>query len=235
MSTLKQQHTAISEVTEASVAAWLQAHPDFFERHTSLLATLKLPHSPGSAAVSLVERQVTVLRQKNGALERKLKDLVDVARSNDQLAARIHTLALRLLETRDRSDVVRVLEEELRLSFHADHAVLVVFEGPSDPSAAGERFLRVVPRDEPRLAPFRTFLQSDAPRCGQVRDSQRNFLFGPDSVDVGSVALVPLGARCELGFLAIGSRDADHYHPGKSVEFLSRLAELVGAALRARD
>jgi len=31
--------------------------------------------------------------------------------------------------------------------------------------------------------------------------------------------------------LAIGSRDADYFHPGKSMDFLSRLGDLLGGAL----
>ena len=53
-----------------------------------------------------------------------------------------------------------------------------------------------------------------------------------DDIEVGSVALLPLGESVELGFLAIGSRDAEHFHPGMSIDFLSRLGELVSCALR---
>jgi len=34
-----------------------------------------------------------------------------------------------------------------------------------------------------------------------------------------------------MGFLAIGSGDADRFHPGMSIDFLSRLGELVAEAL----
>ena len=50
-------------------------------------------------------------------------------------------------------------------------------------------------------------------------------------VEVGSVALIPLGDHAEVGFLAIGCRDPDHFHPGKSIDFLTRIGELVAAAL----
>lgn len=232
MSTLKQQ-VASAELTEASIAAYLQANPDFFERHSVLLGNLRLPHSTGGPAVSLVERQVLMLRQKNLKLERKLKDLVDVARSNDALAARIHALAMKMLAAPDQAGVIAVLEEQLRVSFNADQSVLVVFDGPDLVPAPG-RFLRLAGRADAEIAPFRTFLESDSPRCGQIRDAQRDFLFGPGDVEIGSVALVPLGPRSELGFLAIGSRDADHFHPGMSIDFLARLGELVSCALRMR-
>ena len=233
MSTLKQQHVADPTLTEDSIGDYLQANPDFFERHSGLLNSLRLPHDAGGPAVSLVERQVLVLRQKNVKLERKLKDLVDVARSNDALASRIHALAMLMLAAPDQSGVVRVLEEQLRVSFNADQSVLVVFDAPAGAADTG-RFLRVVGRDDPAIASFRTFLQSHAPRCGQVRDAQRDYLFGTGNIEIGSVALVPLGDKSDLGFLAIGSRDSDHFHPGMSIDFLARLGELVSCALRTR-
>ncbi len=236
MSTLKQLHVAHNELTEEGIAEYLQANPEFFERHSGLLNSLRLPHDAGGPSVSLVERQVLVLRQKNLKLERKLNELLDVARSNDALATRIHALAMLMLATPDKASAVQVLEEQLRLSFNADQSILVVFDDPAGSVAisGASRFLRVVERDDPAVAPFRTFLQSNAPRCGQVRDAQRDYLFGTGNVEIGSVALVPLGEKSEVGFLAIGSRDADHFHPGMSIDFLARLGELVSCALRTR-
>ena len=236
MSTLKQLHVAHNELTEEGIAEYLQANPEFFERHSGLLNSLRLPHDAGGPSVSLVERQVLVLRQKNLKLERKLNELLDVARSNDALATRIHTLAMLMLATPDQASAVQVLEEQLRLSFNADQSVLVVFDNPAGSADSGgvSRFLRVVEREDPAVAPFRTFLQSNAPRCGQVRDAQRDYLFGLGNVEIGSVALVPLGEKSEVGFLAIGSRDSDHFHPGMSIDFLARLGELVSCALRTR-
>ncbi len=56
--------------SEAEIADYLQNNADFFERHATLLTKLKLPHSRGNATVSLVERQVSALREKNQALKR---------------------------------------------------------------------------------------------------------------------------------------------------------------------
>jgi uncharacterized protein YigA (DUF484 family) len=223
---------------EQSVADYLQAHPDFFERHQTLLTTLRVPHRPG-AAVSLVERQVSTLRQRNLQLEGKLRDLVDVARSNDQLAEKVHALATRLLAAGSRAQAVGVAEELLRSSFNADQSVLVLFETDSV-GEFGEfgnktrRFLRLVERNDSALGPFKTFLAASEPRCGTIRDSQKAFLFGPDADEIGSAALVPLGENASTGLLAIGSRDADYFHPGKSMDFLARLGDLLGCALAIR-
>jgi uncharacterized protein YigA (DUF484 family) len=78
---------------------------------------------------------------------------------------------------------------------------------------------------------FESLLHSGKPRCGQIRDGQRDYLFGKDSVEIGSVALTPLGPKGELGILAIGASDAERFHPAMSTEFLSRIGELVTYAL----
>lgn len=49
---------------ENEVADFLRAHPDFFERHLALLSELVVPHSSRGGAVSLLERQVGVLRDQ---------------------------------------------------------------------------------------------------------------------------------------------------------------------------
>jgi uncharacterized protein YigA (DUF484 family) len=64
-----------------------------------------------------------------------------------------------------------------------------------------------------------------------VRDSQRDYLFGKDTVAIGSVALTPLGVKGSLGLLAIGASDSERFHPAMSTEFLSRIGELVTFAL----
>lgn len=219
-------------LSEAAVHDYLKRNPDFFERHSALLGMLRLPHATGGA-VSLVERQVSMLRQKDVRRERKLKEFLEVARANDALAGKIHRLALRLLAATDLPETLAAVEGALRTAFGADLAVLVMFGEPDElRHLETGRFTRPIRRDDPALRPFATFLGSSRPRCGQVRDAQRDFLFGGQTDEIGSAAMVPLGEKCELGFLAIGSADAERFHPGMSSDFLARFGELVSGALK---
>lgn len=229
MNTVTQQ-LAYPEISEDSIAEYLKSHPDFFERHLTLLATMRLPHRTTGGAISLVERQVDVLRQRNLALEGKLKELVEVARTNERLAGRIHALALPLMRARSREDVIDILDEQLREGFSVDQAALVLFDSVPGLVQGGSRFVKVVHREDPAIGPFKSFLQNSSPRCTRVREAQRDFLFGPGA-DIQSMALVPLGPRSEYGFLAIGSRNPDHFQPSKSIDFLARLGELTACAL----
>lgn len=232
MSTQRKPEFVEDTISEQAVAAFLVDNPDFFERHRTLLGALQLPHATGGT-VSLVERQVSMLRQKELKAQRRLKELIAVARDNDVLFAKIHRLSIRLLAARDLRSSIVAVEEAMRSGFGADQSVLVHFGEPAlfaDIDAG--RFFRVVDRADPALQPFATFLDGDKPRCGRARDSQRGFLFHDDADEIGSMALVPLGEKSQIGFLAIGSTDADRYHPGMSIDVLARVGELVAGALR---
>jgi uncharacterized protein len=220
-------------LNDTNVADYLQSHPDFFERNAALLAKLRLPHLRDmGATVSLVERQVEVLRERNQSLERKLKELVDVARANDTLADRIHRLSQRLIQAHSLLDTINAVETSLREDFDAMHSVLVLFlEQARTLAPEAGQFLRSGDPTDTDIKTFESLLQSGKPRCGQVRDAQRDYLFGKDSVAIGSVALTPLGPKGELGILAIGASDAERFHPAMSTEFLSRIGELVTYAL----
>jgi len=232
MSTQRKAEFVDTGISDDAVHDYLLQNPDFFEHNGDLLGTLRLPHITGGT-VSLVERQVSVLRQKDMKLELKLKELIEVARTNDALAGKIHVLTLALLAATDLRSVLACIESALRTGFDADQSILVLFGDPEtfDDIDLG-RFFRPIERQDAALKAFDTFLQGNAPRCGQVRDSQRDFLFGIDTDEIGSVALVPLGKKSEIGFLAIGSADADRFHPGMSIDFLTRLGELVAGSLK---
>jgi uncharacterized protein len=229
MTTREARGLSATETEEESIAAYLQHNPDFFERHQALLARLRLPHVRGGSTISLVERQIEVLREKHAALEGKLADLVRVARGNDAIADKLHRFTRRLLGSRTREDAITATEASLREDFDARHAVLVLIGEQTD--ATPQRFLRTIRTEDANLKSFETLFASGKPRCGQARDSQREFLFGADANDIGSIALVPLGEKGSVGLLAIGSTDRDRFHPGMSTEFLARMGELIADAL----
>ncbi|HEU0224318.1 MAG TPA: DUF484 family protein [Steroidobacteraceae bacterium] len=235
MTTRPVRGVEIAEVDEASVASYLAATPEFFDRHAQVLAKIRLPDARGGGTtVSLLERQVEVLRERNRQLEHKVKEFVDVARENDALGGRVLDLARRLIVARDGASVIATIESALRENFDAGQSVLVLTPVAAPAGVAESRFLRVVASEAAELKSFETLFNSGKPRCGQLRDSQREFLFGGDAAEVGSVALVPLGAKGSLGLLACGSPDAHRFNPTMSTDFLAHVGELIAAAL-SRD
>jgi uncharacterized protein len=218
-----------AQAEEEAVARYLQHNPDFFEHHQPLLARLRLPHARGGSTISLIERQVEVLREHQAAAESKLAEFVRVARSNDIVAEKIHRFTRRLLRSRSRAATIEQIEASLREDFDAFESVLVLVAPVPDVSE--QRFVKVVAPDDPNLKSFESLFANGKPRCGQTRDSQREFLFGAEAADIGSVALIPLGEKGSVGLLALGSPDRDRFHPGMSTEFLGRAGDLISDAL----
>ena len=70
-------------VDAQAVAVFLRQHPDFFLRYADLLSDLELPHSRAGDTISLIERQVDGLRQKNASQQVQLEQLVFHAKENE--------------------------------------------------------------------------------------------------------------------------------------------------------
>ena len=232
MSTQTARGLPAGQTDEERIERYLSLNPDFFERHQPLLSRMRLPHVRTGSTVSLVERQVEVLREQKSEADRRLAEFVAVARANDQLADRIHRFTRRLLRAPTAASALVSLEASLREDFDAFHSVLLL-TAPSEALRLAEQepFLRKLPADDANMRTFDALLATGKPRCGQVRDSQRDFLFGPEAASIGSVALVPLGESGAMGLLALGSAERERFHPGMSTEFLKRMGELITDAL----
>jgi uncharacterized protein YigA (DUF484 family) len=188
--------------------------------------------------VSLIERQVDVLREKIRTQDHKLAEFIQVARANNVLAEKIHRFTRRLLRTSGTAPAIAEIEASLREDFDTFHTVLVLASplaprAPAAPAAdESHSFLRRVAPDDVVFRSFESLFAAGKPRCGQIRDSQREFLFGMEAPNIGSVALIPLGSQATpAGLLALGSVDRDRFHPGMSTEFLWRMGELITDAL----
>lgn len=232
---LKSKTIATDGVSEEAIAHYLENHPEFFERHGELLTQLKVPHISGGSATSLVEKQVEILRQRNRKLEARLIDLVEIARINTDVSDRIHQLAVRLLALGDPREIIEVVEASLREDFEADMSMIVLFgQGEMYDQLTRTHYFRSIARDDPAIRAFATFMATGKPRCGHLRDAQRNFLFGQNNSELGSAALIPLGDHASVGLLAIGSRDENHFNPAMGTDFLARIGELVSTAIAAK-
>ena len=214
---------------DAEVAAWLGNHPEFFTEHPDLTESLRIPH-PCQPAVSLLEYQNRLLRERGQRLHLKLLELVGIARDNDRLAERVQRLALGLLDARGGLDeLLHGIKGILRDEFKADSIALCLAIPPTIGLSAVEEFLRA-----DVVALFDDVFRVGRPQCGPLSAEQIAALFGDVADDAASAALIPLGGSDWRGLLAVGSRDAGRFHPGVGTLFLERIGELITQTLQAR-
>lgn len=209
-----------------NIRDFLVQNPDYFQRHPDLLSLLQIPHASGSA-VSLVERQVSVLRERNVDLRHRLRDLGSTARNNDQLFAETRSLVLALLEARDAAGLEQALVKVLREDFDVEYGSLTLFEEHFD----GGGNLRCVPESQ-LVGQLGSILGRDGTGCGALRADAFASLFpGARMVGSAAVALIELdGAR--LGAIAVGSSDAAYYSENMGTLFLEFAAEVLARLLR---
>ena len=212
---------------DQAVADYLLAHPDFLRDRRKLLTQLSIPH-PSGGAVSLVERQVEVLRQENRKLEQRLVDWMEIARANDRLLAHLHELAIAVLGEGELEQRLEVLTQKLHSDFGAEEVVLVRVGNGHDGA-----HIRYLQRNDAGCDGLLETLESGRPLCRPLSEKRRERLF-PGNKRLTSAAFVPLGVGAANGFLALASNDPKHFHPSLDTTYLARLGELVTAALAAR-
>jgi len=217
--------TVKATLTDTQIAKYLKAHPDFFQRNTEWAWQLTIPHDSGSA-VSLIEYQVSQLRQQQKKLQQRIEELVHIARENDEISDRVHQLTLRIIESRGFEHVVHAVESSLMHEFHLQ-AVTMRIVGYFQGEDSLDDFLRslFIPRMDagPELIGL---MQYQEPVCGKLNAEQMQYLFGLDK-PVHSAALLPLG----FGVIGLGSEDAQRFHAGMATHFLKHLAEIIARKL----
>lgn len=214
--------------TAKDVEAYIKQNPEFFMDNPQLLADMEIPHSSGNA-VSLIERQVAVLRQENKQLRGRIKDLVEIAKENENLIAKLHKLNIALIETKNVQQFVDVLNAKLRDDFSAFGVSVKLYKEAFDLGIETESF---VSKDEEELKTFSKFLSHTNPVCGRFTQEQVNYLFPEIAEDIKSMALVPLISDEPLGLFAIASDDSERFKAGMSTSFLSTLSDAAASVLQ---
>ena len=212
---------------EEAVARYLEDHPDYFQRYPETLSRILLSHETGGKAVSLIERQVQVLREQNQVLQRQLRELVNNARENDVLSGRLHRFATAMMGCSSIDDVLDTTYDLLRQEFKLDAVVILLRGRPTQGGRA-----ELVPEDDKRLNSLFQQFSSGKPICGgKFEDSLMSYLFSGRASEIKSTALIPLGEKTPHGVLGFGTQDPYRFHPGMGTVYLTRLGEMLTHSL----
>ena len=206
------------------IASYLQEHPEFFEEYADLLADIYIPHPHGGRAIPISERQILTLREKNRALESKLKELIDFGEENDAIGERLHRLTIALVGARDFDAVLHDLYFNLREDFAVPHVALRLW--PAEPGTE---------RDEFREASQETRMFTESlsgPYCIGHPMFDTATWFGEDGSRLRSFAYIPLKGSEVTGLLALASEEPQRFYPEMGTLYLKRLAEMVVAAVQ---
>ncbi|WP_121306868.1 DUF484 family protein [Paraburkholderia sp. BL17N1] len=234
-------------MNDREVAEYLLANPEFFAEHAEMLATIRLANPHGKAAVSLQERQMEMLRDKNKHLERRLAELLRYGHENDSIASKFNRWTIRVMAERDPYALPRTIATGLRDIFDVPQAALRVWD-VAEPYAQAD-FARHVGEE------VRIFANSlTTPYCGANTGFEAAQWLVPsvatvsDEGSAGHAAPEPAHATESIallalrdpegkeeaptfGLLVMGSADARRFHDGMATDFLTQISALASAAL----
>ena len=215
---------------DEAVGRYLEQTPDYFLRHPELLAALALPHPEAGRAVSLVERQVRVLRDRNEQSMHQLQELIAFARDNDQLGERVQRFALAVIDSDSLDEVLDTAQDMLRQEFSLD-GVAVRLTGNPRPGCPRQEF---VARDDAMLDGMLTSLaaRNGQPLCGATHAAATlETLFGAQAANIRSTAVIGLTRHALRGVLVLASRDPQRFRADMGTVYLVRLGELLMAGV----
>ena len=200
---------------DEEVARYLQDNPQFFEDYSDTLAQINLAHPHGGRTISLSERQLLALREKNKELEKKLGDMMTFAQENDALQHKVHEFIVSLFAARDLATLQEIIPRLLRDIFAVPHTVLRLWH--LDPPSA-------------EILSFADGLAQ--PVCLHHAAHDSAAWFGEIAVQLHSFSYLPLRAGNEtIGLLILASEDKQRFYPGMGTVYLERIAEGVEGAL----
>jgi uncharacterized protein YigA (DUF484 family) len=197
------------------VAQYLQNNPQFFEEHVETLTQITLPHPYGGRTISLSERQLLALREKNKELEKKLREMIAFAQDNEALQQKVHEFVMTLFAARDLITLLEMIPNLVRDIFAIPHAALRVWQ--------------ITPPSAEVLA----FADAQAqPVCVHHAAHDTASWFGEPAAQLHSYAYLPLLAGSDtIGLLVLASEDKQRFYPEMGTVFLQRIAEAVSSAL----
>ena len=197
------------------VADYLQKTPAFFETYAQMLSEIVIPHPYGGRTISLSERQMLTLRERVKELEKKLHDLLEFAKENDELQNKLHLFTVALFNAHDLLSLQNSTVKNLRAIFSVPHATIHLW------------------KEEPPSVEVLAFADQHAqPVCLHHAVFDTSKWFGEAAVHLRSFAYMPLRANNQtIGMLIIASEDAKRFYPEMGSIFLQRIAEIVSAAL----
>ena len=226
MSNTINQLISLEDVTEELVIEYLCTHPEFFTQNEDLLESLQITH-PCGPAISLIERQVEILREKNYTLQQEMINTIHIARENAHLFDITKKLTLSLLRVKTHEDFVQTMSECVIKELHADILRIGLRDVPK--AISGNRAVfRIKKQDNPVILDL---LKGNQSVCKQFAREQRQYLFADQAKEVGSVAIIPLGHQGSLGLLAIGSHDRRRFHREMDTLFLDHIGKVCGEVL----
>lgn len=206
-----------------TIRNYLRDHPDFFDKNPDILETMVIHHKT-DGAISLVERRLQALQEKNISLENKLNSLINNAEQNQKIFENIMTLASRVLTAQNLLSLLDILDDSFKNVFKIKYHKLIIF----DEFVSIDHPSMVFNNEKELKKAIPELSDSGKQFSGEITEQAFQLLFDKKNQIHNSVVLCKITNKSPNAYLAFGSDDPDLYKQSDSKYFLLHLANLVG-------
>ena len=216
-----------NKLSSQEVASYLKANPEFFIEQEDLLADLSLPHKSGTA-ISLLERQVTILRDRGADARQKLNNLLENAHNNDQLFDTTRNLVLALLRANDATEIAVVTQDQLSHHSNIDVCEFILIDKKNLKVAVSVR----TETENILKKKFADVFRLNRTYCGAISKEQTQYLFPGQNNNIKSTAICPVvGDGDVFALIAFGNRSDSYFNVNLDTLFLDFIGHVVGAVI----
>tara|TARA_B100000212_G_C27272270_1_gene489312 strand:+ start:131 stop:751 length:621 start_codon:yes stop_codon:yes gene_type:complete len=197
------------KIDAKDVELFLLDNLDFFVTRESLVSEMKFKHSQSSAS-SILERQITKLRDEHKNVIELLKSFIDTASINEDLFKKSKDLTLKILESDTNDNIKEIVEESFKKDFGVDDCKVEFFDNKAIDKLEKGTGLS---------------MHKGAVHCGSFSNEKIALLFDDEKIESLVIAVIVL--KDEIGLLKLGSHDRTKYLGDEDTTFIEYIRDIL--------
>lgn len=216
----KFEKNIISLPSDEEVRKFLILNPDFFIKYPDVLNSLNIIHESG-AAVSLIQRQVDILRSNFQSNDEYLNSLVEIAKKNELLLNHSKQLISEIINAEDIQEIVNKVEDSFVNKLGATECKLFFLENTKERKLPQGRI-----KDEKFSRLIREILNKKPRFFGRLEKPTIKQIFKTKSL-IQDSSIIKLNCVSTTAVLIFGSDIEGKYSKDKDTVFLDFITDIL--------
>mgnify|MGYP001216374069 CR=1 FL=1 len=209
-----------TNLKKKEVVEYLILNPEFLVDNPEVLSSLRVDHDSG-AAVSLIQKQVEILRKNYNSTSNNLLNFLEEAKNNENIFSLTKRLTLDLINTSSIEEVISITEKAFKEDFQTTDCKFIFFKEKNKALPKG----RVKDPDKSKHI-LGDLIKENKTYRGALHQDQSNFIFNKKQKVVDAI-LTPLSCSYIKGYLALGSDKIGKFDESKDSLFLDFITEVA--------
>ena len=211
-------------LSEREVLDYLENNPGFLENNEPLLNSI-INNRPKDGTISLAQKQIQILHERNTEMRKKIALLVKRAKTNDEIFEKTRSLNLSVINSTNWNELNETLARQMIIDFEADFVTIHLKEIDTINGLDHIHF-------HDKKLPCEELLGIQVTQCASLRAEEMGTLFPIDQYNEdGSAVLLKMKLVRGGGLLCIGSNEPTLFSQGIDTMFVRYMADVLACVI----